>query len=93
MCARESDLQDLQPLVLTFDLPVTLVGGVVCDTGSPVIQHVAQVFGVSVSFRTQPKLYCSTCSVRGTQGNTTVVKVTLAFTHDTAPHAASITDL
>ncbi|XP_052429558.1 bicaudal C homolog 2 [Carassius gibelio] len=67
-------IRDLQPLVLTFDLPVTLVGGVVCDTGSPVIQHVAQAFGVSVSFRTQPKLYCSTCSVRGTQGNAAAVK-------------------
>uniref|UniRef100_A0A672SRA3 Protein bicaudal C homolog 1-B-like n=1 Tax=Sinocyclocheilus grahami TaxID=75366 RepID=A0A672SRA3_SINGR len=67
-------IRDLQPLVLAFDLPVTLVGGVVCDTGSPVIQHVAQAFGVSVSFRTQPKLYCSTCSVRGTQGNATAVK-------------------
>uniref|UniRef100_A0A671L9J5 Bicaudal C homolog 2 n=1 Tax=Sinocyclocheilus anshuiensis TaxID=1608454 RepID=A0A671L9J5_9TELE len=67
-------IRNLQPLVLTFDLPVTLVGGVVCDTGSPVIQHVAQAFGVSVSFRTQPKLYCSTCSVRGMQGNTTAVK-------------------
>ncbi|XP_048058694.1 bicaudal C homolog 2 isoform X3 [Megalobrama amblycephala] len=67
-------IRDLQPLVLTFDLPVTLVGGVVADTGSPVIQHVAQAFGVSVSFRTQPKLYCSTCSVRGVQGNTATVK-------------------
>uniref|UniRef100_A0A673KRQ8 Protein bicaudal C homolog 1-B-like n=1 Tax=Sinocyclocheilus rhinocerous TaxID=307959 RepID=A0A673KRQ8_9TELE len=67
-------IRDLQPLVLTFDLPVTLVGGVVCDTGSPVIQHVAQAFGVSVSFRTQPKLYCSTCSMRGTQGNAAAVK-------------------
>lgn len=93
MCARESDLQDLQPLVLTFDLPVTVVGGVVCDTGSPAIQHVAQVFGVSVSFRTQPKLFCSTCSVRGTQGNAPAVKVRHTFTRDTTPHTASITDL
>jgi len=62
--------------VLTFDLPVTLVGGVVADTGSPVIQHVAQAFGVSVSFRSQPKLYCSSCSVRGVQGNTAALKVT-----------------
>uniref|UniRef100_A0A672SD43 Bicaudal C homolog 2 n=1 Tax=Sinocyclocheilus grahami TaxID=75366 RepID=A0A672SD43_SINGR len=67
-------IRNLQPLVLNFDLPVTLVGGVVCDTGSPVIQHVAQAFGVGVSFRTQPKLYCSTCSVRGMQGNTTAIK-------------------
>ncbi|KAK7140937.1 hypothetical protein R3I93_015169 [Phoxinus phoxinus] len=67
-------IRDLQPLVLTFDLPVTLVGGVVADTGSPVIQHVAQAFGVSVSFRSQPKLYCSSCSVRGVQGHTAALK-------------------
>ncbi|XP_052005433.1 bicaudal C homolog 2 [Xyrauchen texanus] len=67
-------IRDLQPLVLTFDLPVTLVGGVEADTGSPVIQHVAQAFGVTVSFRTQPKLYCSTCTVRGVQRNSAAVK-------------------
>lgn len=73
---HHSDPQALQPLVLTFDLPVTLMGGAVADTGSPVVQHVAQAFGVSVSFRTQPKLYCNTCVVRGTQGNSAAVKVT-----------------
>ncbi|XP_036431329.1 bicaudal C homolog 2 [Colossoma macropomum] len=67
-------IRDLQPLVLTFDLPLTLVGGVVTDAGSPLIQHVAQAFGVSVTFRTQPKLYCSTCVVRGLQGNCSAVK-------------------
>ncbi|XP_053342932.1 bicaudal C homolog 2 [Clarias gariepinus] len=67
-------IRDLQPLALTFDLPLTLVGGVVTDASSPVIQHVAQAFGVSVTFRTQPKLYCSTCVVRGLQGNSASVK-------------------
>uniref|UniRef100_A0A3B4C2W5 SAM domain-containing protein n=1 Tax=Pygocentrus nattereri TaxID=42514 RepID=A0A3B4C2W5_PYGNA len=67
-------IRDLQPLVLTFDLPLTLVGGVVTDAGSPLIQHVAQAFGVSVTFRTQPKLYCSTCVVRGLQGNCSALK-------------------
>ncbi|KAL7858464.1 hypothetical protein AOLI_G00185660 [Acnodon oligacanthus] len=67
-------IRDLQPLVLTFDLPLTLVGGIVTDAGSPLIQHVAQAFGVSVTFRTQPKLYCSTCVVRGLQGNCSAVK-------------------
>ncbi|KAF7702308.1 hypothetical protein HF521_001591 [Silurus meridionalis] len=67
-------IRDLQPLVLTFDLPLTLIGGVVTDSSSPVIQHVAQAFGVSVTFRTQPKLYCSTCVVRGLQGNCSAVK-------------------
>ncbi|XP_047675204.1 bicaudal C homolog 2 isoform X2 [Tachysurus fulvidraco] len=67
-------IRDLQPLVLTFDLPLTLMGGVVTDASSPLIQHVAQTFGVSVTFRAQPKLYCSTCVVRGLQGNCAAVK-------------------
>ncbi|XP_053497911.1 bicaudal C homolog 2 isoform X2 [Ictalurus furcatus] len=67
-------IRDLQPLALTFDLPLNLMGGVVTDASSPPIQHVAQAFGVSVTFRTQPKLYCSTCVVRGLQGNCTAVK-------------------
>ncbi|MCI4381611.1 hypothetical protein PGIGA_G00254020 [Pangasianodon gigas] len=67
-------IRDLQPLALTFDLPLTLMGGVVTDASSPLIQHVAQAFGVSVTFRTQPKLYCSTCVVRGLQGNSAAVK-------------------
>ncbi|MCJ8735726.1 hypothetical protein PDJAM_G00250860 [Pangasius djambal] len=67
-------IRDLQPLALTFDLPLTLMGGVVTDASSPLIQHVAQAFGVSVTFRTQPKLYCSTCVVRGLQGNCAAVK-------------------
>ncbi|XP_073777392.1 bicaudal C homolog 2 isoform X4 [Danio rerio] len=72
--SARKQIRDLQPLVLTFDLPVTLAGGVVADTSSPVIQHVAQAFGVTVSFRTQPKLYCSTCSVRGVTANTAALK-------------------
>ncbi|KAI7801568.1 bicaudal C homolog 2 [Triplophysa rosa] len=72
--SARTHIRALQPLVLTFDLPVTLMGGAVADTGSPVIQHVAQAFGVSVSFRTQPKIYCNTCVVRGTQGNSAAVK-------------------
>ncbi|KAK1789304.1 hypothetical protein P4O66_015247 [Electrophorus voltai] len=67
-------IRELQPLVLTFDLPLTLVGGVVTDAGSPLVQHVAQAFGVSVTFRAQPKLCCSTCVVRGLQRNCAAVK-------------------
>ncbi|XP_063046666.1 bicaudal C homolog 2 [Engraulis encrasicolus] len=67
-------IRDLQPLVLTFDLPAGLVTGALPDAGSPVIQHVAQAFGVSISFRAQPKLYCSSCVVRGLHGNSTAVK-------------------
>nr|XP_055033276.1 bicaudal C homolog 2 isoform X1 [Misgurnus anguillicaudatus] len=72
--SARAHIRALQPLVLTFDLPVTLAGGAVADTGSPVIQHLAQAFGVNVSFRTQPQLYCNTCTVRGTHSNSAAVK-------------------
>ncbi|KAJ8337887.1 hypothetical protein SKAU_G00368530 [Synaphobranchus kaupii] len=67
-------IRDLQPLVLTFDLPGALVPQAPLDAASPVIQHVAHTFGVSVSFRQQPKFYSSTCQVRGLQGNCASVK-------------------
>ncbi|XP_064181945.1 bicaudal C homolog 2 isoform X2 [Anguilla rostrata] len=67
-------IRELQPLVLTFDLPGALVPQAPLDAGSPVVQHVAHTFGVSVSFRQQPKFYTSTCQVRGLQGNCASVK-------------------
>ncbi|KAI1898602.1 hypothetical protein AGOR_G00074080 [Albula goreensis] len=67
-------IRDLQPLVLTFDLPGTLVPQAPPDASSQVIQHVAHTFGVSVSFRQQPKFFSSTCQVRGLQGNCASVK-------------------
>ncbi|XP_076861972.1 bicaudal C homolog 2 isoform X2 [Brachyhypopomus gauderio] len=67
-------IRELQPLVLTFDLPLTLVGGVITDAGSPLIQHVAQAFGVSITFRAQPKLCCTSCVVRGLQRNRVAVE-------------------
>ncbi|KAJ8405285.1 hypothetical protein AAFF_G00322760 [Aldrovandia affinis] len=67
-------IRDLQPLVLTFDLPGGLVPQAPPDAGSPVIQHMAHTFGVSISFRQQPKFYSSTCQVRGLHGNCTSVK-------------------
>eukprot|EP00063_Salmo_salar_P080461 XP_014055296.1 PREDICTED: protein bicaudal C homolog 1-A-like isoform X2 [Salmo salar] len=70
----EKSNQDLQPLVLTFDLPVTLVSQALPDAASPVIQQVAQALGVSVSFRAQPRLYSSCCVVRALQGNSVAIK-------------------
>uniref|UniRef100_A0A8C9YUG7 Bicaudal C homolog 2 n=1 Tax=Sander lucioperca TaxID=283035 RepID=A0A8C9YUG7_SANLU len=74
-------IRDLQPLSLTFDLPVSLVPQPLPDAGSPLIQQVVQTFGVSVSFRalpphpqTQPNFYESCCTVWGLQGNTAAVK-------------------
>ncbi|KAM9795399.1 bicaudal C homolog 2 [Neosynchiropus ocellatus] len=74
-------IRDLQPLALTFDLPVSLAPQPLPDAGSPLIQQVVQTFGVSVTFRsapppqqTQPSLYGSCCTVWGLQGNTDLVK-------------------
>lgn len=74
--------QDLQPLTLTFDLPVSMVPQTLPDAGSPLIQQVVQTLGVSVSFRAvpphpqaQPSFYESCCTVWGLQGNATAVKV------------------
>ncbi|XP_058852135.1 protein bicaudal C homolog 1-A-like [Acipenser ruthenus] len=62
-------IRDLQPLVLSFDLPMSMVSHTVPDVNSPVIHHISQAFNISVSFRQQPKLYSTTCLVRGLQGN------------------------
>nr|XP_046263164.1 bicaudal C homolog 2 [Scatophagus argus] len=74
-------IRDLQPLSLTFDLPVSLVPQTLPDVGSPLIQQVVQTFGVNVSFRAvpphpqaQPTFYESCCTVWGLQGNTAAVK-------------------
>ncbi|KAM9377636.1 bicaudal C homolog 2 [Pholidichthys leucotaenia] len=74
-------IRDLQPLSLTFDLPVSLVPQALPDAGSPLIQQVVQTLGVSVNFRAVPPqpqaqtpFYGSCCTVYGLQGNTAAVK-------------------
>ncbi|XP_069577419.1 bicaudal C homolog 2 isoform X1 [Brachyistius frenatus] len=74
-------IRDLQPLSLTFDLPVSLVPQALPDAGSPLIQQVAQSLGVSVSFRAVPHqpqaqraFYGSCCTIWGLQGNVAAVK-------------------
>uniref|UniRef100_A0A3Q2Y2R9 Bicaudal C homolog 2 n=1 Tax=Hippocampus comes TaxID=109280 RepID=A0A3Q2Y2R9_HIPCM len=74
-------IRDLQPLTLTFDLPVSLAPQPLPDANSPLIQQVVQTLGVSVSFRTvppqpqaQPAFFGSCCTVWGLQGNTPAVK-------------------
>ncbi|XP_029020484.1 bicaudal C homolog 2 [Betta splendens] len=74
-------IRDLQPLSLTFDLPVSLVPQALPDAGSPLIQQVVQTLGVSVSFRAVPSqpqaqnpFYGSCCTVWGLHGNAAAVK-------------------
>ncbi|KAJ3587247.1 hypothetical protein NHX12_010845 [Muraenolepis orangiensis] len=85
--AARRSIRDLQPLTLSFDLPLSLVPQSPLDTGAPIIQQVSQALGVVVSFRAHPPppqlpqrtpqtqhLYASSCSVRGLQGNAAAVK-------------------
>ncbi|XP_076020997.1 bicaudal C homolog 2 [Genypterus blacodes] len=79
--AARRRIRDLQPLALTFDLPVSLVPQPLPEAGSPLIQQVVQALGVTVSFRavppqpqTQPHFYGSCCTVWGLQGNAAAVK-------------------
>ncbi|KAM6924115.1 bicaudal C homolog 2 [Xenentodon cancila] len=72
-------IRDLQPLSLTFELPVSLVPQALPDAGSPLIQQVVQALGISVSFRSLPpqpqaSFYGSSCTVWGMQGNAAAVK-------------------
>ncbi|XP_061899347.1 bicaudal C homolog 2 isoform X1 [Entelurus aequoreus] len=74
-------IRDLQPLALTFDLPVSLAPQAPPDAGSPLVQQVVQTLGVSVSFRAvppqpqaQPAFFGSCCTVWGLRGNATAVK-------------------
>ncbi|XP_038592669.1 protein bicaudal C homolog 1-A-like [Micropterus salmoides] len=74
-------IRDLQPLSLSFNLPVSLMPQGLPDAGSPLIQQVVQTLGVSVSFRAvpphpqaQPTFYESCCTVWGLQGNAAAVK-------------------
>ncbi|XP_061691639.1 bicaudal C homolog 2 [Syngnathoides biaculeatus] len=74
-------IRALQPLTLTFDLPVSLAPQALPDAGSPLIQQVVQTFGVSVSFRAlppqpqaQPAFFGSCCTVWGLQGNASALK-------------------
>ncbi|KAG7257664.1 hypothetical protein CRUP_027340, partial [Coryphaenoides rupestris] len=81
--AARRSIRDLQPLTLTFDLPVSLVPpqqqpapSLDAAASSPVVQQVAQALGVAVSFQTAPHAYGggSSCSVRGLQGNAAAVQ-------------------
>ncbi|KAG2455755.1 BICC1 protein, partial [Polypterus senegalus] len=62
-------IRDLQPLALSFELPVSILPQVTPDTNSPLIRHITQTFDVSVSVRQHANLYGGTCTVRGLQGN------------------------
>lgn len=64
-------MQELLPLVLSFELPAILQS----DTNSPTVQHIAQTYNLTTSFKTPTRLYRGSGVVRGSQNNTNAVKV------------------
>lgn len=67
-------LQELLPLVLSFELPAIMQS----DPNSPTVQHIAQTYNFTVSFKQPTRLYRASGVVRGSQNNTNAVKVSSA---------------
>lgn len=70
-----SVLQELLPLVLSFELPAIMQS----DPSSPTVQHISQTYNLTVSFKPPTRLYRASGVVRGSQNNTNAVKVRLTL--------------
>uniref|UniRef100_A0AAY4AAJ8 SAM domain-containing protein n=2 Tax=Denticeps clupeoides TaxID=299321 RepID=A0AAY4AAJ8_9TELE len=70
--AARARIRELLPLVLMFELPVIVQMNP--DPSSPAIQHIAQTYNISVTFKQRSRLYGATGVVRGSQSNAAAVK-------------------
>lgn len=68
-------LQELLPLVLSFELPAIMQS----DPSSPTVQHISQTYNLTVSFKPPTRLYRATGVVRGSQNNANAVKVRMVM--------------
>ncbi|CAL8391427.1 unnamed protein product [Arctogadus glacialis] len=66
----KGDINELLPLVLSFELPAIVQP----DPSSPSVQHISQTYNLSISFKPPTRLYGASGVVRGSQNNTTAVK-------------------
>ena len=57
--------------MLSFELPAIVQP----DPSSPSVQHISQTYNLSISFKPPTRLYGASGVVRGSQNNTTAVKV------------------
>lgn len=65
-------IRTLLPVVLQFEIPNT--GLPIPDLNSPMIQHLVQVYGISIQFKQRAKVYSTSCTVRGSADNTDGLK-------------------
>lgn len=65
-------IRTLLPVVIQFEIPNT--GLPIPDLNSPMIQHLVQVYGISIQFKQRAKVYSTSCTVRGSADNTDGLK-------------------
>lgn len=65
-------IRTLLPVVLQFEIPNN--GLPIPDLNSPMIQHLVQVYGISIQFKQRAKVYSTSCTVRGSADNTDGLK-------------------
>ncbi|MGH0127333.1 UNVERIFIED_CONTAM: hypothetical protein FKN15_030670 [Acipenser sinensis] len=63
-----------------FELPAIIQPNP--DPNSPAVQHISQTYNISVSFKQRSRMYGATGIVRGSQNNTTAVKVLTSYLED-----------
>ena len=64
--------QELLPLVLFFELPIS--GTPVPDMNSPTIQQIVQTYSVAVNMKQRSRGYSTTVTVRGAANNAAGLK-------------------
>nr|XP_039252498.1 protein bicaudal C homolog 1-like [Styela clava] len=60
-------IRNLLPIVLQFEIPNA--GMPMPDLNSPMIQHLVQVYGISIQFKQRAKVYSTSCTIRGSSDN------------------------
>nr|XP_018667910.1 protein bicaudal C homolog 1-like isoform X2 [Ciona intestinalis] len=61
-----SKIRDLLPIIINFDISLS---GALPDPNSPPIQQIVLTYNISVQFKQRAKVYCTTCTIRGSNDN------------------------
>lgn len=68
-------IRNLLPVVLMFEIPLTNAVLPMPDPNSPMIQHLVQLYGISIQFKQRYSTkYSTSCTVRGSSDNTEGLK-------------------
>lgn len=67
-------LQNLTPLIFSFELPIMSASQTVPDSTSPYVVKIQEKYNVQVMFRTRPKLHATLVVVKGCEWEVSQVK-------------------